>query len=355
MSRSILSNKGLTPVYLILAVVIVGLAIFGGSQLAGGEEAATVTDGVYCYPVKVVCAPKLGPAKPALVPGTYKTAVNVLNSSREDASIMKSLTLAVGMGEDPITGDAMADMLPPRAALDIDCRDLAGSMWGLKDVKVPGGKGYVIIESDQQLTVTAVYTSLSKTEVGAGQSIDVENVEGIWDTRSIFAPPLFPDLVVTLDPNSPPDIRCEPTCGIHDVSFTVENKGSVDAGAFDVLFEFSGGADTTYRRHEGLPAGQNSTIGIWFSPATGCYVPDCTVTATVDASNEVDEGANEDNNVDVVAYQHEYEAVAAPAGINWADAKAAAEALSRGPLQGHLAVGSSQAENDLIFGMLFSI
>jgi hypothetical protein len=84
-------------------------------------------------------------------------------------------------------------------------------------------------------------------------------------------------------------------------------------------------------------------------------VPDCTVTATVDASNEVDEGANEDNNVDVVAYQHEYEAVAAPAGINWADAKAAAEALSRGPLQGHLAVVSSQAENDLIFGMLFSI
>ena len=40
MSRSILSSKGLIPVYLILAVVIVGLAIFGGSQLAGGEEAS---------------------------------------------------------------------------------------------------------------------------------------------------------------------------------------------------------------------------------------------------------------------------------------------------------------------------
>jgi hypothetical protein len=164
MSRSILSSKGLIPVYLILAVVIVGLAIFGGSQLAGGEEAATATDGVYRYPVKVVCAPKLGPAKPALVPGTYKTAVNVLNSSREDANIMKSLTLSVGMGKSPISGDAMADMLVPRAALDIDCRDLAGSMWGLKGIKVPGGKGYVIIESDQQLTVTAVYTSLAKTK-----------------------------------------------------------------------------------------------------------------------------------------------------------------------------------------------
>ncbi len=54
---------------------------------------------------------------------------------------MKSLTLSVGMGKSPISGDAMADMLVPRAALDIDCRDLAGSMWGLKGIKVPGGKG----------------------------------------------------------------------------------------------------------------------------------------------------------------------------------------------------------------------
>ena len=357
MSRSLLSSKGLIPVYLVLAVVVVGLAIFGGSRLAGGEEAATVTDGVYRYPVKVVCVPNLGGAKPALVPGRYKTAVNVLNSSREDASIMKSLTLAVGMGEAPITGEAMADMLPPRAALDIDCKDLAGSMWGLAGVKVPGGKGYVIIESDQQLTVTAVYTSLSKTKVGAGQSVDVENVEGIWDTRSIFAPPLFPDLIVTLDPTSSVRIECENAgdCSIHDVSFEMKNIGPTDAGPFEVLFEFSGGESATYREDVGLVAGASGNVGIGFGPATDCYVPDaggatCTVTATVDHLGEVDEGSGEGNNVDVVAYRHEYEVVSGQ--LNWAAAKAAAEALSRGPLQGHLAVISSQAENDLVTGLL---
>ena len=358
MSRSILSSKGLIPVYLILAVVIVGLAIFGGSQLAGGEEAATATDGVYRYPVKVVCAPKLGPAKPALVPGTYKTAVNVLNSSREDANIMKSLTLSVGMGKSPISGDAMADMLVPRAALDIDCRDLAGSMWGLKGIKVPGGKGYVIIESDQQLTVTAVYTSLAKTKVGAGQSIDVENVEGIWDTRSIFAPPLFPDLIVTLDPDSSVRIECENAgdCSIHDVSFEMKNIGPADAGPFEVLFEFSGGESATYREDVGLAAGASGNVGIGFGPDTDCYIPDtasatCTVTATIDTDAEVEE-SDETNNVDVVAYRHEYEAVSAPAGIEWADANAAAEALTRNGLQGHLAVITSPGENDLVSGLL---
>ena len=357
MSRSILSSKGLIPVYLVLAVIVEGLAIFGGSRLAGGADVATVTDGVYRYPVKVVCSPKLGPAKPPLVPGTYKTAVNVLNSSREDANIMKALSLSVGMGEDPISGDALADMLVPRAALDIDCRDLAGTMWGLKGVKVPGGKGYVIIESDQQLTVTAVYTSLTRTTVGAGQSVDVENVEGIWDTRSIFAPPLFPDLIVTLDTTSSVRIECDNagSCSIHDVSFEMKNIGAVDSGPFEVLFEFSGGESTTYREHVGLTAGESGNVGIGFGPATDCYVPDaggatCTVTATIDSDGEVEE-SDETNNVNVVAYRHEYELVTVTGGINWTDAKAAAEALSRGPLQGHLAVISSQAENDLIAGL----
>ncbi len=56
--------------------------------------------------------------------------------------------------------------------------------------------------------------------------------------------------------------------------------------------------------------------------------------------------------MDVVAYRHEYEAVSAPAGIEWADANAAAEALTRNGLQGHLAVITSPGENDLVSGLL---
>ena len=355
MLRVVLGNKGLIPVYLILGIIVIGLSIFGGSRLAGGEGVATVDDGVYRYSVKVVCVPDLGRVNRALVPGRYRTAVNVLNSSREDANLMKALTLSVPMGQQPIIGDATGDLLSPRAGLDIDCRDLRDN-WGLSGIKVPGGQGYVIIESDQQLTVTAVYTSLTKTTVGAGQSVDVEYIEGIWDTRSIFAPALFPDLIVTLDPNSSPRIECDNAgeCSIHDVNFTIENIGVADAGPYRVRFEFSGGASTSFVENVGLLAGQSRNVGIGFAPATNCYLSEttaatCTVTATADSDGEVEE-SNEGNNVDVVAYWHEYEVVSGQ--LTWAAARDAAATLSRDGLQGHLAVISSQAENDLVAGLL---
>ena len=56
----------------------------GGSSLAGSLRPAETVD-LYTYSAKVVCVPNLGKAGGAVVPGAYKTAVNVHNPGSEPA------------------------------------------------------------------------------------------------------------------------------------------------------------------------------------------------------------------------------------------------------------------------------
>lgn len=68
---------------------------------AGGQGLAATSDSLppplsklLVYSVKIVCVPHLGPASPALMPGKYRTAVNVHNPSDEPADIEKWVTLS---------------------------------------------------------------------------------------------------------------------------------------------------------------------------------------------------------------------------------------------------------------------
>ena len=126
--------------------------------------------------MKVVCAPMLGGAKPALLPGQYKTAVNVHNPWDQPASIEKWVTLSRPQGEPIISGNRIQETLEAWGTFDVDCNHMRDDFGLPTGVKVPGGKGFMVIKSDQKLEVVAVYTSKLQNANGVGQGIDVEYV-----------------------------------------------------------------------------------------------------------------------------------------------------------------------------------
>lgn len=134
---------------------------------------------VFVYSAKITCVPHLGPASPALMPGKYRTAVNVHNPSDEPAHIQKWVTLSPPQGQTPITGGRISETLGPWSAFDVDCPHMRDQFGLPEGAKVPGGKGFLVIRSDQRLDVVAVYTARTETanKNGVGTSIDVETVE----------------------------------------------------------------------------------------------------------------------------------------------------------------------------------
>ncbi len=105
-------------------------------------------------------------------------------------------------GQTPIMGDVLKDTLPSRGALDIDCVHFAQD-FGLQGMKVPGGKGFMIIESDQELEVVAVYTATMKNKAGVGESIDVEYIDGKWSDQRLL-PPAVPTVERVPSNSNPP-------------------------------------------------------------------------------------------------------------------------------------------------------
>ena len=150
----------------------------GGSSLAGPLLPAETVD-LFTYSAKVVCAPSLGKAGTALVPGTYKTAVNVHNPGSDAASIKKWVTLSPPQGQDAIRGEVIEETLAAKSAFDVDCIHLKNDFGLPNGSKVPGGKGFLVIESKSELDVAAVYTQRAKTSSGIGSGLEVEYVEPV--------------------------------------------------------------------------------------------------------------------------------------------------------------------------------
>ncbi len=137
------------------------------------------TTQVFTYSVKITCVPHLGSASPALMPAKYRTAVNVHNPWEEPANIVKWVTLSPPQGQTPISGIRIHESLGPWGAFDVDCPHVRDE-FGLPDgAKVPGGKGFMVIQSDRELDVVAVYSSRAENPSGngVGQSIDIETIE----------------------------------------------------------------------------------------------------------------------------------------------------------------------------------
>jgi hypothetical protein len=301
-----------------LKLLWVGLAVLAlaGLPSAGAHTKPSVSaqqqTNIYMYAVKIVCVPDLGKADPALVPAMYRTAVNVHNPWPQPAKITKWLTLSPPQGEPAITGDRISETLESYQAFDVDCVHMA-TKFGLQGQKVPGGKGFLIIQSDQDLDVVGVYTSEqlvgAKTGLatedsaegfkqaairatGVGLGLDIEYIQ------PKIAPVVSqnPDLTVRI--TSPTTVVCPngPGSCMVTVNFEIMNTSAVDVtNAFEVLIE----ADLVPFKTisvSGLGAGASQSFSEALGPGNNCFDPDCTVKVSVDSGNVIPE-SDEANNI----------------------------------------------------------
>ena len=132
-----------------------------------------------------------------VVPGDYQTAINVHNFTANTVGFDKKAVQALpeGVLPQPPPSQWEPASLGPDYAFEIDCAEIAQWLW-------PGGgaptfyKGFVVISEsapETSLDVVGVYTGTDVAppgEVGIGQTIDIERVEG--ELHEWFQPPPDP-------------------------------------------------------------------------------------------------------------------------------------------------------------------
>ncbi len=154
MKSTILSKEAR---WLALGLLVVSVVVWIGWTAPWQSARAQAQKVTFIYSAKYVCAPDFGPPDPALVPGIYKTAINVRNFLAQEVKFTKKVVVSRGQDEPrgPIS-ERETVTLKPDEAIDIDCPDMAKL---LKEQKAGSPKGFVVIESPVELEVVAVYTN----------------------------------------------------------------------------------------------------------------------------------------------------------------------------------------------------
>jgi hypothetical protein len=160
--------------------------VVDGNVVAAKPTRITVPACKYTYAVKFVCGTQMdcgctcGPVRP----GIYATEINILNPKCKEAVIVKRVVPLVFAGavtgREPDIAIARATekmLLPSGAGTMDDCCRIAELLYGA----VPGSAmpltiGFLELVSDQELHVTAVYTSSDLR--GHGLNFEVETVPG---------------------------------------------------------------------------------------------------------------------------------------------------------------------------------
>jgi len=160
--------------------------VVDGNVVAAKPTRITVPACKYTYAVKFVCGTQTncGCACGPVRPGIYTTEINILNPKCKDAVVVKRVVPLVFAGavtgREPAIATARATekmILPSGAATMDDCCRIAELLYGA----VPGSTmpltiGLLEIVSDQELHVTAVYTSSDSQ--GHGLNFEVETIPG---------------------------------------------------------------------------------------------------------------------------------------------------------------------------------
>jgi hypothetical protein len=225
------------------------------------------------YAIKFVCGK---PAGGELAPGVYFTAINVHNPTERGVRFRKKIAIA-GRREQPGPVSRFFDAkLGPDEALEIDCPDIR------KHAPVRGEflKGFVVIESESELDVVAVYTA-----AGDERQVETLHMERVPPRRAQAG---LPDLIPLPDPKTG---FCKRDAQ-GNLIVTVKNQGSADAGASTTTVVFAPGG-TFSRPTPPIPAG--GSVNVSFPIPGQCFDPDCSFRIIVDSSNQVTE-SNETNN-----------------------------------------------------------
>ena len=247
----------------------------------------------YTYSAKFICVPEVGPEKGTVSPGRYRTAINVHNPGNKEVRFLKKAVIARNENEkrgpiSPLVEDALAG----DEALSINCKSIADRF----EDEVSVGDGFFVIKSNDPLDVAAVYTSRDSVDVEyiaptvAEEKKQEPNGNGNGGGKK-------PRADLTLDLPERTRVHCQTgrQC-IHSVQVAIENPSTVDVvDPFEVSINTDNGLAGSMMIPS-LAAGQNQTFVMDLPPGSNCYNPNCTVKATVDAGNAIDE-TDETNNV----------------------------------------------------------
>jgi hypothetical protein len=119
------------------------------------------------YAAKFVCGKSAGQV---VAPGVYFTAINVHNPTYTTIRFRVKIAVAApGLKPGPVSKFHEAE-LGPNEALEIDCPDI----FKLAETKADFLKGFVVIESEVELDVVAVYTAAGKD--GQVETLHTERV-----------------------------------------------------------------------------------------------------------------------------------------------------------------------------------
>jgi hypothetical protein len=227
------------------------------------------------YAAKFVCGKTDGDE---LAPGVYFTAVNVHNPTEREVIFHKKFALpgleSEQSGKTP--KEPFDAQLQPDATLEIDCPDVR------KHTGVDDGflKGFVVLESEVELDVVAVYTAAG----GDGQ-VETLHIERVPPRRGQAG---LPDLIPLPDPET--EFCKRDARG--NLIVTVKNQGSADAGASITTVDFVPGGPIAQPTP---PIAAGGSVDLFFSIPPACFDPDCDFRIVVDSASQVPE-SDETNN-----------------------------------------------------------
>lgn len=263
------------------------------AALTGPRSAILNSDGLKCngesaefqYKVKFICGKSDGEV---VAPGTYWTAINVVNPTSEGVVFMKRFSIALP-GEKPgPVSEFFKAKLGPYQSFEIDNRDIFKHTGTNADFI----KGFVFIESGVELGVVAVYTAAGKKK--QVETLHIEHVS----PRCLVATGC-PDLIV--EAIEKPEWDSQNNRSV--IRATIRNIGGAPAGpTVAQLVDLSPHAGAPVTKADAptaalAPAGApGDTATVTFFLPYWVYDPDADLEVTADYKNELSE-CKEDNNV----------------------------------------------------------
>jgi hypothetical protein len=134
----------------------------------------------YMYPAKIVCGLQKKHEDVQLARGFYATNINIHNPNDVSVTFTKKLALTIPPG-DQTPGKVIPiakDTLGPDEALEVDCADIEHRLFP-KGLPGPYIEGFVVIESQESLDVTTVFTTAALDDDGRAvhqSGIEVQQV-----------------------------------------------------------------------------------------------------------------------------------------------------------------------------------
>ena len=160
----------------ILAILSISIFLFTISVSAQESNDQQSDRSFYQYAAQFTCGAN-PQAIARVLPGQYATSVNIHNPHGSNIELRKRVALTFPPPEQKAgaVSEPISDKLGPLEALKVACDEIPTEFFSEAADLPPYVHGFLIIESLNELNVTAVYTTGTAEEV---DSIDVEEVTG---------------------------------------------------------------------------------------------------------------------------------------------------------------------------------